>query len=110
MTPWILAASAGREKVVNTLLTEGADVNAKTQEGHSALQYAASKNWKSICAALLEKDANVNVTDNRGATPLHRAASKGNIAIVNLLIKHGQNLDIGRYLNLNPSLIHNYPM
>lgn len=97
MTPLILAASAGREKVVNTLLTEGANVNATTQEGHSALQYAASKNWKSICAALLEKDVNVNISDKRGATPLHRAASKGNIAIVKLLVECGKKLNIGRY-------------
>lgn len=95
MTPLILASSAGREKVVNTLLTEGANVNAMTVDGHSALQYAASKNWKSICLALLEKDADVNIADKRGATPLHRSASKGNIAIVELLIEHGKKLNIG---------------
>lgn len=95
MTPLILAASAGREKVVNTLLIEGANVNATTIDGHSALQYAASKNWKSICVALLEKDADVNITDKRGATPLHRAASKGNIAIVKLLVESGKKLKIG---------------
>jgi 26S proteasome non-ATPase regulatory subunit 10 len=95
MTPLILAASAGREKVVNTLLTEGANVNATTVDGHSALQYAASKNWKAICMALLEKDANVNIADKRGATPLHRSASKGNIAIVTLLMEYGKKLNIG---------------
>lgn len=96
MTPLILAASAGREKVVNTLLNEGANVNATTVDGHSALQYAASKNWKSICVTLLEKDADVNIADKRGATPLHRSASKGNTVIVKLLIEYGKNLDIGR--------------
>lgn len=95
MTPLILAASAGREKVVNTLLNEGANVNAATVDGHSALQYAASKNWKSICVALLEKDANVNIADKRGATPLHRSASKGNTSIVKLLMEYGKSLNIG---------------
>jgi len=95
MTPLILAASAGREKVVNTLLAEGAHVNATTIDGHSALQYAASKNWKSICVALLEKDADVNIADKRGATPLHKSAWEGNIAIVKLLIKSGKKLKIG---------------
>ncbi|KAL0105919.1 hypothetical protein PUN28_015976 [Cardiocondyla obscurior] len=65
-----------------------------TVDGHSALQYAASKNWKSICIALLEKDANVNIADKRGATPLHRSASKGNIAIVELLVESGKKLNI----------------
>lgn len=98
MTPLILAASAGREKVVNTLLAEGANVNLTTVDGHSALQYAASKNWKSICVALLEKYADINITDKRGATPMHRAASKGNIAIVKLLIEYGKDLKIGPVL------------
>lgn len=95
MTPLILAASAGREKVVNTLLTEGANVNATTDNGHSALQYAASKNWVSICELLLDKGADVNIADKRGATPLHRSASKGNIAIVKLLLEYGKKLNIG---------------
>lgn len=90
MTPLILAASAGKENVVKTLLKEGADVNAQTVEGHSALQYAASKNWKSIVVELLKNQANVNILDKRNATPLHRAASKGNIAIVELFLKEAQ--------------------
>lgn len=93
-TPLILAASAGREKVVKLLLNEGASVNAHNSGGHSALQYAASKNWKSIVVALLERDANVNIADKRGATPLHRAASKGNIEIVRLLLEE-DNVGIG---------------
>lgn len=48
MTPLILAASAGRLAVVHTLLGKGADVNAKNQEGHSALQYACSKGWREV--------------------------------------------------------------
>lgn len=111
MTPLILASSAGREKVVNTLLAEGANVNATTVDGHSALQYAASKNWKSICVALLDRDADVNIADNRGATPLHRSASKGNIAIVELLIERGKKLNIGSgsvFLRYSSSLILQY--
>jgi 26S proteasome non-ATPase regulatory subunit 10 len=86
MTPLILAASAGRHTVVNILLKECCNINAKSIEGHSALQYAASKNWKVICANLLDKEADVNIADKRGATPLHRAVSKGNIDIVKLLL------------------------
>ncbi|RLU15911.1 hypothetical protein DMN91_011668 [Ooceraea biroi] len=95
MTPLILAASAGREKVVNTLLTEGADVNATTVDGHSALQYAASKNWKAICMALLEKDANVNIADKRdqrdayGNTPLHLACEEDRVEEAKLLVARG---------------------
>jgi len=47
-TPLILAASAGRIDIVKTLIEYGVNINAKNQEGHSALQYAASKGWTEV--------------------------------------------------------------
>ena len=97
MTPLILASSAGKKGVVNILLKEQANVNAQNNGGHSALQYAASKNWQSICDELLKHNADINISDKRGATPLHRAASKGNIQIVQLLVQD-ERLNISEYL------------
>lgn len=48
MTPLILAASAGRIGVVKLLIGSGANVNAQNVQGHSPLQYAASKGWKDV--------------------------------------------------------------
>lgn len=42
-TPLILAASAGRSQIVDILIQKGANVNHKSNQGHSALQYACSK-------------------------------------------------------------------
>jgi len=47
-TPLILAASGGRIDIVKTLIEYGVNINAKNQEGHSALQYAASKGWTEV--------------------------------------------------------------
>lgn len=47
-TPLILAASAGRIDSVKILVEYGANVNGKNVEGHSALQYAASKGWTEV--------------------------------------------------------------
>ncbi|KAL7304565.1 hypothetical protein TKK_0003348 [Trichogramma kaykai] len=80
-TPLILAATSGRDKIVKILLNEGANVEARNFGSHSALQYAASKNWKAVLVLLLAKGADVNVANKRGATPLHRAASEGNAEI-----------------------------
>lgn len=47
-TPLILASSAGHTEVVKLLLTKCDDVNHKGTQGHSALQYAASKGWLKV--------------------------------------------------------------
>lgn len=47
-TPLVLASSAGHTEVVALLLTKCNDVNHKSTQGHSALQYAASKGWLKV--------------------------------------------------------------
>lgn len=42
-TPLMIAASAGREQVVRLMIGRGANINTRNNGGHSALQYAASK-------------------------------------------------------------------
>lgn len=44
-TPLILASSAGHTQIVNMLIDRGAMVDQQSSNGHSALQYAASKGW-----------------------------------------------------------------
>ena len=53
LTPLIIAASAGKTQVVRILLAKGADINAVNSDGHSALQYAASKNHTEVNACVL---------------------------------------------------------
>lgn len=50
-TPLIVAASCGRSEVVAYFVEKGANVNQKTSQGHSALQYAASKGWLEVIGA-----------------------------------------------------------
>lgn len=47
-TPLILAASAGRIDTVKILIDYGVNINGKNVDGHSALQYAASKGWTEV--------------------------------------------------------------
>lgn len=93
-TPLIIAASAGHLKVIEMLIAKGVDVNCCTDGGHSALQYAASRDRHEIVELLLHHHADPNKKDDRGATPLHRAG-KSNTRLpyfIFMRINNGRNL------------------
>lgn len=48
VTPFILAASAGKTDVCQVLIDNGANVDSQTTQGHSALQYSCSKGWLEV--------------------------------------------------------------
>jgi ankyrin repeat protein len=52
--PLHVAAFQGRKEMAEWLIARGADINAKTNEGKTALQYAKSNNHKDV-ADLLRK-------------------------------------------------------
>jgi len=68
-------------------IADGADVNAKDQNGRTLLQLAALKGHKEVVELLIAKNANVNAKNNGGETPLDKA--KKNPKITDLLRKHG---------------------
>lgn len=47
-TPLILSSAAGKNIVARILVSRGANVNHKNDQGHSALQYACSKGRKEV--------------------------------------------------------------
>ncbi|KAK3363023.1 ankyrin repeat domain-containing protein [Lasiosphaeria hispida] len=84
-TPLMIAVSVkDSDKVVDLLLSKGADVNQKT------LHFVASKANLDLARKLLEQKppASTRVRDKRGQYPLHRAAAVGSVPMANLLIKN----------------------
>ena len=73
-TPLHYAAGNGHVSVVLTLLAEGANANAKSDNvrtpGWTPLHYAAGNGHVSVVLTLLAKGAEVNAKDNGGLTPL----------------------------------------
>ena len=87
------ASNIGLQAVVQVLLDEGADVNAKDEYGGTALYRAAWNGHEAVVRRLLEHKADVDAKDNNGETALSRAALYGHEAVVRLLLEHKADVD-----------------
>ena len=76
---------------MNTLLEQGADVNAVDSYGRSVLAIAASQGHADIVRALLKQGGDVK--DNTGGSPLMSAAIDGGKEIVQLLLESGADVN-----------------
>jgi hypothetical protein len=92
-TPLSLATLAGKDKVLEFLLSKGAEVNAVNDDGNAALHAAAFLGHVGAVKTLLKNGAAVNARNKEGNTPLHAAAFLGRIEIVALLIKNKANVN-----------------
>ena len=89
LTPLHLAVLHNHQDVVEYLLAQGADVNAKTSTGITPLHEAAQNGNKEITELLLAHGANINAVDNQGWTPMARAQKWSHPEIAAFLQQHG---------------------
>jgi len=75
---------------VLTLLEAGADVNARTDTGCTALHVAATVGSAPIVQALMERGAEVNATEDNSFTPLTLAAMNKHQECVDMLMNGGE--------------------
>ena len=89
------ARGSGFERVVQTLIEAGANINTSTVEnGRTALMYAAHHNQPCLVEYLISHGANVNSLDNGGYCALLVAGAKGNALIMESLILSGADLEV----------------
>jgi len=75
--------------VARLLLEHGADVDARDNDGLTALHTAVHFVWVEVVRVLLEHGANVGAEDKRGRTPLSLAKGYRRDEIMKLLLEHG---------------------
>ena len=94
-TPLMRAARDFRK--IRLLLASGAAVDAKSQNGRTALHIAARQTGTGqALEVLLAGDADVNVKDARGVTPLMEASQTGDVRSMKVLLKHGAAINMQR--------------
>ena len=68
LTPLSIAAGAGQSKMLKFLLEQGADVNARNQDGGTALHGAAFLGHSKSVQLLIENGINIMAQNSRGIT------------------------------------------
>ena len=96
--PW---AAMENPEMVAQLIKNGQDVNARDEDGRTALHFAVLQNHYQTAKLLLDKGAHVNVKEHSseggfcgwGWYPLHLALRNENMDMVKLLISRGANVN-----------------
>lgn len=85
------AARTDNLTAVRKLIAERADVNAPTNDGSSALLWAAFHSNEPMTKALLTAGASVDAANRYGVTPLLQASRNGDVAVMRALLDGGAN-------------------
>ena len=88
-----IAAMNCQLHVVNLLLTENIDVNAKTTDGSTALYHASGSGCVDVVKLLLNARPDLNAQTKHGETALNEAAKKKHVDIVRMLLDAGANVN-----------------
>ncbi|KAI9651903.1 MAG: hypothetical protein M1829_002114 [Trizodia sp. TS-e1964] len=87
------AASDGCKTTTQMLLGNGADIEAKDDEGKTAMMCAAMRGHKAVMLLLLEKGADIDARDDTGKQALILAAVEGQESVMELLLKAGAKIE-----------------
>ncbi|WP_265029983.1 ankyrin repeat domain-containing protein [Wolbachia endosymbiont (group A) of Philonthus cognatus] len=95
LTLLYLTTRDGCKKVVEALISNGADVNTKDMNGLTPLYWAAKIGHKEVVNALIKAGAgvNINAKSKKEQTSLHRAAETGHTGAINALLAKGADID-----------------
>jgi ankyrin repeat protein len=96
LTPLISAACCGSLEGVKALIKAGADINAQSSTGNTALMLAIDRGKIDVAITLIQSGADLEIKGQKGWTALHNAASggdKGYKEVAEALLKAGASVD-----------------
>ena len=86
-------------------MKSGANINATSCDGYSALIKASKEGNTDLIEFLIENGADINAKTAHGFTPLLYASKNGHHSIIELLVVNGADVDIKDKAGLTP-LMH----
>ena len=92
-------------KAFDTLLANGADINAPAPDGATALSWAVFLDLQDLAQKLIARGAKVNTTGDYGETPFTLALANGNAALAEQLLKVGADWKATRWNGETPLMI-----
>jgi ankyrin repeat protein len=78
---------------IRRLLSVGAEIEAKGDDGHTLLHWASRRGHSQVVIELLDHGAQIEAKGNDSSTPLHLACYNGHVTIVNELLSRGANTE-----------------
>lgn len=90
--------SSGDIEQTRALLNDGANPNAREQQGETPLMYAAVEDRTEIINVLIDHGAEVNALSLDFETALSRAVGMSRLASVTLLLDRGADIELGHPL------------
>ena len=87
--PLVAAAEAGDEGAVRRLLAAGADVDAASVDGATALHWAVHRELPELVRLLVDAGGDASVSNRYGVQPIALAATNGSAVVLEQLLDAG---------------------
>jgi ankyrin repeat protein len=103
--PLMLASDLGNYEIVQLLMVSGANIEAKDNDGMTALSFACRSGHVAIIELLLKSGVNIEAKDKNDWTVLHISCNNNQFDSVQVLLNNKANINVANDENQTPLYI-----